>query len=82
MHAFLSNLANRQTDKQTRAKTCTSSFVGGNNDTHSTRNKQHLDGRLDMRGNKYSIVSHGLANIEASMRRRRSERIDHECASN
>ena len=30
MHAFLSNLANRQTqtDKQTRAKTCTS-FVGG-----------------------------------------------------
>ena len=31
MHAFLSNLANRQTDKQTRAKTFTSSFVGGNN---------------------------------------------------
>ena len=35
MHAFLSNLANRQTDrqrnKQTRAKTCTSSFVGGKN---------------------------------------------------
>jgi len=33
MHAFLSNLANRQTDRQTdkrtRAKTCTSSFVGG-----------------------------------------------------
>ena len=31
MNAFLSNLANRQTDKQTRAKTYTSSFVGGNN---------------------------------------------------
>ena len=30
MHAFLSNLANRQTDKRTRAKTFTSSFVGGN----------------------------------------------------
>ena len=30
MHAFLSNLANRQTDKRTRAKTCTSSFVGDN----------------------------------------------------
>ena len=30
MHAFLSNLANRQTDKQTRTKTCTSSFAGGN----------------------------------------------------
>ena len=30
MHAFLSNYANRQTNKQTRAKTCTSSFVGGN----------------------------------------------------
>ena len=30
MHAFLSNLANRQTDTQTRAKTFTSSFVGGN----------------------------------------------------
>ena len=29
MHAFLSNPANRQTDRQTRAKTCTSSFVGG-----------------------------------------------------
>jgi len=35
-HAFLSNLANRQTDRQTdnrqltRAKTCTSSFVRGN----------------------------------------------------
>ena len=35
MHAFLNNLANRQTDKQTntRAKTFTSSFVGGN-DSH------------------------------------------------
>ena len=29
MHAFLSNLANRQTDRQTRAKTFTSSFVRG-----------------------------------------------------
>jgi len=33
MHTFLSNLANRQTDRQTdkqmRAKTYTSSFVGG-----------------------------------------------------
>ena len=29
MHAFFSNLANRQTDRQTRAKTCTSCFVGG-----------------------------------------------------
>ena len=35
MHAFLSNLANRQTDRQTRAKTFTSSFVGGNNVMHS-----------------------------------------------
>jgi len=32
-HAFLSNLGNRQTDKQTWAKTCTSSFVKGNNET-------------------------------------------------
>jgi len=35
MHAFFSNLANRQTDrqtdKQTWAKTCTSSFVAGKN---------------------------------------------------
>jgi len=30
MHVFLSNLANRQTDKQTRAKTFPTSFVGGN----------------------------------------------------
>jgi len=30
MHAFFSNLANRQTDRQTNtSKTCTSSFVGG-----------------------------------------------------
>ena len=29
MHAFLSNLANRQTYRQTCAKTFTSSFVGG-----------------------------------------------------
>ena len=32
MHAFLSNPANRQTDRQTRAKTCISSFVGGKDD--------------------------------------------------
>jgi len=31
MLAFLSNLANRQTDKQTRANAFTSSFVGGKN---------------------------------------------------
>jgi len=31
MHLSLSNVANRQTDRQTRAKTFTSSFVGGNN---------------------------------------------------
>ena len=30
MHAFLSNLANRQTDKLTRANAFASSFVGGN----------------------------------------------------
>jgi len=30
MHVFLSNLANSQTDRQTWAKTFTSSFVGGN----------------------------------------------------
>jgi len=31
IHAFLSNLVNKQTDRQTNTgKTCTSSFVGGN----------------------------------------------------
>ena len=30
MHTFLSNLAHRQTDRQRRAKTFTSYFVGGN----------------------------------------------------
>jgi len=35
MHASLSNLANRQTDKQTRAKTFTSSFVEGNKPTQN-----------------------------------------------
>ena len=33
MHAFLSNLANRQTDRQTWVKTFTSSIVGGNKHT-------------------------------------------------
>ena len=37
IHAFLSNLANRQTDKRTRAKTCTSSFVRGNNKKRGRR---------------------------------------------
>ena len=32
IHTFLSNLANRQTDKRTRANAFTSSFVGGNNE--------------------------------------------------
>jgi len=36
MHAFFINLANRQTDKRTRAKTFTSYFVGGNNITVNT----------------------------------------------
>ena len=36
MHAFLSNLANRQTDRQTRANAFTSSFVGGNKRRHSS----------------------------------------------
>ena len=31
MHAFLNNLANRQTQRQTRANAFTSSFVGGKN---------------------------------------------------
>jgi len=31
MHAFLSNLSNRQTDKRTRANAFTTSFVEGNN---------------------------------------------------
>jgi len=30
MHAFLNNLANRQTGRQTQANAFTSSFVGGN----------------------------------------------------
>jgi len=36
MHAFLSNLADRQTDKQTRAKSFTSSFIGGKKNKPST----------------------------------------------
>ena len=41
MHAFLSrpNLANRQTDRQTRTKTCTCSFVGGNNNTRNLHDR-------------------------------------------
>ena len=47
MHTFLSNLANRQTDRQTRAKTFTSAFVGGNklvlvSDTQQTYQQQML----------------------------------------
>jgi len=50
MHAFLSNLANRQTVRQTPAITFTSSFVGGKNAllTHSSRVLQ-FDGRTDGR---------------------------------
>ena len=39
MHAFFINLANRQTDKRTRAKTFTSYFVGGNNITVNTTSR-------------------------------------------
>jgi len=43
MHAFLSNLANRQTDKQMRTKTSTSSFVGGKwNHCNSLINDERL----------------------------------------
>jgi len=48
MHAFLSNLAKRQTEKQTWAKTCTSSFVGGNNKKcgHRVRPTRYAPDRL------------------------------------
>ena len=36
MHAFLCNLANRQTDRQTRANAFTTSFVGGNKSYRSS----------------------------------------------
>jgi len=42
MHAFLSNLANRQTNKRTRAKTCISSFVGGSNKWYVTHVGSHF----------------------------------------
>jgi len=49
MHAFLSNLAHRQTDKQTssgvRAKTYTSSFVGGKQDINIVRQHCCVDAR-------------------------------------
>ena len=41
MHTFLSNLANRQTDRQTRAKTFTSSFVVGNEFTAQSDNRSN-----------------------------------------
>jgi len=41
MHAFLSNLANRQADRQTRANAFTSSFVGGNKKINSARDSKH-----------------------------------------
>ena len=52
MHAFLSNLANRQTDKRTRANAFTASFVGGNNNDKnvvnyvSCKQLQHFTYRL------------------------------------
>jgi len=42
MRAFLSNLANRQTDKRTRANAFTSSFVGGNKQTYSSKHAPEL----------------------------------------
>jgi len=54
MHAFLSNFANRdtwQTDRQTQAKTFTSSFVGGKNTRTwiDSGNECHLDGAACLR---------------------------------
>ena len=52
MHAFLSNLAHRrQTDKRTRAKTYTSSFIGDKRVPHnlSLRQQKHLNARISAR---------------------------------
>jgi len=56
MHALFSNLANRQTDKRTRAKTCTCSFVRGNNKKCGRRVRltQYAPARL--RWHRYSIL--------------------------
>jgi len=40
IHAFLSNLANRQTDRQPRAKTFASSFVGGKKTSDAGHSKR------------------------------------------
>jgi len=42
MHAFLSNLAHRQTNKRTRANAFTSSFVGGKKTGLCTLSQSHL----------------------------------------
>jgi len=63
MHAFLSkpNLANRQTDRQTNTgKTCTSSFVGGNDTKRravSLRQLSVLLQNASSRGSETSTVA-------------------------
>jgi len=60
MHAFLSNLANRQTDKRTRAKTCTSSFVGGNNKKCGRRVRSTRYAPARLQWHRYSSIGGGL----------------------
>jgi len=42
IHAFVSNFANRQTDRQMQANTFTSSFVGGNDRITSRLEDTHI----------------------------------------
>jgi len=56
MHAFLSNLANRQTDKRKRAKTCTCSFVGGNNKKCGRRVRPTRYAPARLQWHRYSIL--------------------------
>ena len=60
MHTFLSNLANRQTDKQTRAKTCTSSFVSGNDNKHQV---QKYNKRLTCNGTGMTLITKNIQNM-------------------
>jgi len=66
MHVFLSNLANRQTDRQTWAKTFTSSFVGGKNTTWVQIQCVHLCKNIKVQSLWKSWVCSSGLNLEST----------------
>ena len=78
IHAFLSNLANRQTDRQTRANAFTSSFVGGNKvtklQTHRRPKNNSLTAIAIIKRNKRRMTERMLSPVYIALYRGRTYR--------